>query len=61
MFIDKVLVCRDCGAEFNFTAGEQAFYANRGLQHEPSRCPSCRSARKAGRNPLDEGSGYVHY
>ena len=25
MFEDKVLVCKDCGAEFVFTAGEQEF------------------------------------
>ena len=23
---DKTLVCRDCGAEFVFTVGEQEFY-----------------------------------
>ncbi|MFY9322506.1 MAG: zinc-ribbon domain containing protein, partial [Bacillota bacterium] len=25
-FKDKVLTCRDCGAEFVFSAGEQEFY-----------------------------------
>ena len=24
---DKTLVCKDCGAEFVFTVGEQQFYA----------------------------------
>ena len=57
--IDKALVCRDCGAGFTFTAGEQAFYASRNLMNEPGRCPGCRSARKAGGSPLDDG--YVHY
>ena len=28
---DKTLVCKDCGAEFVFTAGEQAFYAEKGF------------------------------
>ena len=28
---DKTLVCKDCGAEFVFTEGEQAFYAEKGL------------------------------
>lgn len=46
-FADKTLTCRDCGAEFIFTAGEQEFYQSRGLQNEPSRCPSCRSARRS--------------
>ncbi len=44
---DKVLQCRDCGREFVWTAGEQEFYASRGLVHQPGRCPECRSARKA--------------
>ncbi len=43
---DKTLVCKDCGAEFVFTAGEQAFYAEKGFTNEPQRCPECRKARK---------------
>jgi CxxC-x17-CxxC domain-containing protein len=43
---DKVLKCRDCGEDFVFTAGEQAFYRERGFQHEPTRCRSCREKRK---------------
>ncbi|HEX2951299.1 MAG TPA: zinc-ribbon domain containing protein [Armatimonadota bacterium] len=46
-FTDKTLSCRDCGADFTFTAGEQEFYAEKGFTNEPSRCPSCRSQRKA--------------
>ncbi len=49
-FKDKVLTCRDCGAEFVFTAGEQEFYAEKGFQHEPVRCRDCRMARKRQRN-----------
>jgi CxxC-x17-CxxC domain-containing protein len=45
-YVDKVLVCRDCGREFVFSAGEQEFYQSRGLQHEPRRCPDCRNARR---------------
>ena len=48
-FADKTLVCRDCGAEFAFTAGEQEFYQSRGLENEPGRCPDCRRARRQGR------------
>ena len=51
---DKTIVCRDCGQEFVFSAGEQQFYATRGLS-EPTRCTSCRAARKAAR---DSGGGY---
>ncbi|MEF9894332.1 MAG: zinc-ribbon domain containing protein [Clostridia bacterium] len=50
MYEDKTLVCRDCGNEFVFTAGEQAFYAEKGFQNEPTRCKACRDARKAGRS-----------
>jgi len=46
-FQDKVLKCADCEQEFTFTAGEQEFYASRGLQNEPRRCPECRRAKKA--------------
>ncbi len=48
MFEDKGLKCRDCGADFVFTAGEQEFYAEKGFQNEPVRCSVCRSARKQG-------------
>ena len=46
MFEDKTLVCRDCGAEFIFTASEQSFFAEKGFQNEPGRCQACRSARR---------------
>ena len=49
MFEDKTLVCKDCGAEFIFTAGEQEFYAEKGFQNEPVRCKACRTARKSQR------------
>ena len=48
-YADKTLTCRDCGQTFTFTAGEQAFYAERGYS-EPQRCPACRAARKAQRS-----------
>jgi CxxC-x17-CxxC domain-containing protein len=46
MYEDKTLVCKDCGNEFVFTAGEQEFYAEKGFQNEPQRCKACRDARK---------------
>lgn len=45
-FDDRLLTCRDCGKDFVFTAGEQQFYASKGLQHEPRRCVECRSNRR---------------
>lgn len=44
---DKTIVCKDCGKEFVFTEGEQAFYAEKGFTNEPVRCPECRKAKKA--------------
>lgn len=46
MYQDKTLVCKECGEEFIFSAGEQEFYAERGFQNEPRRCKNCRSKRK---------------
>ncbi|MDO4547953.1 MAG: zinc-ribbon domain containing protein [Clostridia bacterium] len=46
MYEDKVLTCRECGAEFVFSASEQDFYAKKGFQNEPGRCPSCRANRR---------------
>ena len=54
MFEDKTLICKECGKEFVFTAGEQEFYAERGFQNEPQRCKACRDARKnATRGPRE--------
>lgn len=46
MFTDKTLVCKECGQEFIFTAGEQEFYAEKGFTNEPQRCKDCRATRK---------------
>jgi CxxC-x17-CxxC domain-containing protein len=43
---DRNLACRDCGKEFVFTGGEQAFYMERGLLNDPQRCPICRAAKR---------------
>jgi CxxC-x17-CxxC domain-containing protein len=45
-FVEKTLVCKDCGKEFVFSAGEQEFYAEKGFKNEPVRCKSCRDERK---------------
>ena len=46
MFEDKTLKCKECGAEFVFTAGEQEFYAEKGFENEPARCRDCRDKRR---------------
>eukprot|EP00695_Tsukubamonas_globosa_P001660 TRINITY_DN270_c0_g1_i5.p1 TRINITY_DN270_c0_g1~~TRINITY_DN270_c0_g1_i5.p1 ORF type:complete len:146 (+),score=44.94 TRINITY_DN270_c0_g1_i5:66-440(+) len=43
----KFIDCRDCGKNFEFTVGEQEFYAEKGLSSEPTRCVDCRRAKKA--------------
>ncbi len=54
---DKSITCVDCGEEFLFTAGEQAFYRERGLTNEPTRCKACREKRKTGRGGSGGGGG----
>jgi CxxC-x17-CxxC domain-containing protein len=53
---DRTLTCRDCGQAFVFTAGEQAFYSERGYS-EPLRCPSCRASRKQQRSSGGDSYG----
>lgn len=43
---DKTLICKECGKEFVFTAGEQEFFAKKGFDNVPVRCPECRKAKK---------------
>jgi CxxC-x17-CxxC domain-containing protein len=45
-FAERTLNCRECGVDFVFTAGEQAFFAEKGLLNEPQRSPVCRAARR---------------
>ena len=49
---DQQITCRDCGANFTFTAGEQEFYASKNLS-APQRCKDCRAARKTDRGPRE--------
>ena len=54
VFQDETLVCKECGAEFVFSAGEQAFYKERGFLNKPKSCKACRDARKnAGKAPRE--------
>ncbi|MFN2462792.1 MAG: zinc-ribbon domain containing protein [Candidatus Dormibacteria bacterium] len=45
---DMTLRCRDCAADFIWTAGEQTFFEEKGLQNQPQRCPNCRRQRRSG-------------
>ncbi len=52
-----MLTCRDCRDSFLFSAGEQTFFATKGLQNDPQRCPACRAAARQAR----AGSGPREY
>ena len=52
-YTDKTLTCWDCGASFTFGASEQEFFASKGFENEPKRCPECRASRK-----MQRGGGY---
>jgi CxxC-x17-CxxC domain-containing protein len=54
MYNDKTLVCKECGKEFIFTAGEQEFYNEKGFMNEPQRCKDCRQSRKNAERPAKE-------
>jgi CxxC-x17-CxxC domain-containing protein len=58
-YADKTLTCRDCNSTFVFTSGEQEFYASRGFDNPPGRCPSCRAARKAERSGSYSAATYT--
>jgi CxxC-x17-CxxC domain-containing protein len=51
------LRCIQCGSDFEFTANEQAFFAERGLSTPPKRCKACRKAHKSQSQRHNQGSG----
>jgi len=52
MYEDKTLTCKECGAEFVFTAGEQEFYAEKGFTNEP--CSQCGGVARVPFKPRDD-------
>ena len=44
-FEDAQITCIDCDKEFIWTAGEQTFYRDKGLQNPPKRCKDCKQAK----------------
>ena len=46
-FVDRILICTDCGGEFIFTAGEQLFFLDKQFKNDPKRCKPCKSRRGA--------------
>lgn len=55
MYEDKILICRDCGDEFIFTAKGQEFFKEKDFT-EPKRCPGCRKARKQNAKEFNDKS-----
>lgn len=47
-FVDRLLICADCGQEFIFTAGEQLFFHEKQFKNDPKRCKPCKSKRAGG-------------
>mmetsp|Transcript_35551 Transcript_35551/g.36230 ORF Transcript_35551/g.36230 Transcript_35551/m.36230 type:complete len:127 (+) Transcript_35551:122-502(+) len=56
-FEDKTLACKDCGADWVFSAGEQEFYNEKGFENEPGRCKDCRRKKKDARVRRSRGRG----
>lgn len=44
--LDKWLICADCGMQFLWDTGEQAWYLGKKFEHEPKRCKACRGRRR---------------
>lgn len=52
-FEPKQLKCCDCDIAFEFSAGEQEFFAARNLVNDPKRCASCRLLMRFNRSGRD--------
>lgn len=44
-FEDKGILCIDCGTNFVWTVGEQAFFRDKKLLNPPKRCKECKQAK----------------
>ncbi len=48
-FVDKWLICEECGKKFLWDAGEQKWYYTKRLSNAPKHCKECRAKRRAER------------
>jgi CxxC-x17-CxxC domain-containing protein len=55
-FVDRILICSDCGGEFIFTAGEQLFFLDKQFKNDPKRCKPCKSRRGRGAEASANGA-----
>lgn len=53
-FADRFLKCLECGAEFVFSSGEQAFFSEKQFTNDPKRCKRCRGRDGSRRSPRPE-------
>ncbi|MDH3892288.1 MAG: zinc-ribbon domain-containing protein [candidate division Zixibacteria bacterium] len=54
-FQTKILICKDCGEEFVFTADAQQYFSERKLSHLPELCKLCYLAAR--RQPKAQSRG----
>jgi CxxC-x17-CxxC domain-containing protein len=52
---DKNMVCVECHQPFVWTAGEQAFYAEKNFTNPPKRCKDCKAKHEQARGQSDRG------
>jgi len=50
---DMTIICKDCGQEFVWTAGEREFYESKGIE-KPIYCMICRGKYKARQEQMEK-------
>lgn len=52
-YVDRTMICVDCGVEFIHSAADQEYYTQKGFTSDPKRCASCRAYRRSTRDGDD--------
>lgn len=58
---DIKIVCKDCGQEFIFEAGQQRHFDSLGFTNKPVRCQECRDKKKNERNNNRNSNRNSHF
>jgi CxxC-x17-CxxC domain-containing protein len=53
-FTDKSIICVDCNQDFVWSAGEQSFYNDKGLENPPKRCKPCKKMKTERLTAIEE-------
>lgn len=53
----KILICKDCGEEFGYTADAQEYNADKGWKDDPWRCKSCHIKYKKNKRQKEYNKG----